>query len=112
MALPKKGTRLIEVDGIAYRWLIRGKPTYSQGNAWAPMTVAIELSLKARQSLVVELSDTRPDSWLEASSAQIKSAQVAELIRLGLAHGWQPSKPRPPYVLRVPSAQTSTIGEK
>lgn len=33
VAIPKKGSRLISVDGTAYRWRIRHKPTYSQGNS-------------------------------------------------------------------------------
>jgi hypothetical protein len=101
MALPRKGTRLIEVDGAEYRWLIRRKPTYSQGNAWVPMTVAIELCEEPQQSLIVELSDVRPDNWAASSSAQVTPAQVVELIRSGLADGWQPSKPGSPHVLRV-----------
>ncbi|WP_262509589.1 hypothetical protein [Tenacibaculum jejuense] len=30
MAIPKKGTRKIDVDGLKFRWLIRKKATYTQ----------------------------------------------------------------------------------
>ena len=38
MALVRKGSRQIVVDGTAYRWRLRGRPTYSQGLAWSPCT--------------------------------------------------------------------------
>ncbi len=37
VALNKRGSRPIVVDGNRYRWLIRRKPTYSQGLTWSPM---------------------------------------------------------------------------
>lgn len=35
MAIPKKGSRLITVDGIVYRWWVRRKPTSARGTAGA-----------------------------------------------------------------------------
>ncbi|SCK10016.1 hypothetical protein YUWDRAFT_00455 [Streptomyces sp. AmelKG-D3] len=42
MALIRKGSRQIVVDGTAYRWRLRGRPTYFQGLAWSPCTFAVE----------------------------------------------------------------------
>ncbi|MFI6297620.1 hypothetical protein ACIBEJ_38915 [Nonomuraea sp. NPDC050790] len=39
MAIPKKGSRLITVDGVRYRWRIRHKPSYGQGIGEEPATV-------------------------------------------------------------------------
>ena len=39
MAIPKKGSRLITVDGTGFRWRVRRKPTYCQGNSRGPMTL-------------------------------------------------------------------------
>lgn len=36
MAIPKKGSRLIAVDEVQYRWRVRGKPTYCQEMNWSP----------------------------------------------------------------------------
>lgn len=41
MALVRKGSRLITVDGVTYRWRLRGRPTYDQGRTaltegWRP----------------------------------------------------------------------------
>ncbi|WP_182908124.1 hypothetical protein [Microbispora sp. H13382] len=46
MSLPKKGSRVITVSDVAYRWRVRHKPTYCQGNGWTPMTFAVELAEK------------------------------------------------------------------
>ncbi|MEU3189786.1 hypothetical protein ABZ686_03910 [Streptomyces sp. NPDC006992] len=48
MTLNKKGSRLITVDGIEYRWRIRRKPSYMQGLCWTPMTYAVEAAGRAR----------------------------------------------------------------
>jgi hypothetical protein len=42
VALVRKGCRQIVVDGVTYRWHVRRKPTYSQGNGWTPLTFAVE----------------------------------------------------------------------
>ncbi|GAB2938560.1 hypothetical protein GCM10027075_43760 [Streptomyces heilongjiangensis] len=42
MALVRKGSRRIVVDGTPYRWRLRGRPTYFQGLAWSPCTFAVE----------------------------------------------------------------------
>jgi hypothetical protein len=42
MALVRKGSRQIDVDGTAYRWRLRGGPTYIQGLAWLPCMFAVE----------------------------------------------------------------------
>ena len=34
MSMPRKGSRLITVDGTIYRWPVRPKPTYCQGLDW------------------------------------------------------------------------------
>ncbi|GAT83188.1 hypothetical protein STXM2123_3889 [Streptomyces sp. F-3] len=42
MALVRKGSRRVVVDGTARRRRLRGKPTYCQGLAWSPCTFAVE----------------------------------------------------------------------
>lgn len=44
MSLPRKGLRSVEVDGIAYEWSIRKKPTYSQAALNTSMIVAIQMA--------------------------------------------------------------------
>lgn len=42
MALVRKESRRIVVDGTAYRWRLRGRPTYFQRLSWSPYTFAVE----------------------------------------------------------------------
>lgn len=62
MAIPKKGSRLITVDGVVYRWRIRHKPTYCQDDGWGPMTFAVQLADSPAAVLLVSLPFHRPDS--------------------------------------------------
>ncbi|GAA3312829.1 hypothetical protein GCM10020219_023560 [Nonomuraea dietziae] len=63
MAIPKKGSRLITVDGARFRWRVRRKPTYCQGNSWGPMMFAMELADTLGRVLLVSLPCSRPDAW-------------------------------------------------
>src|SRR5690242_2146820 len=64
VAIPKKGSRLITVDGTVFRWRVRHKPTYCQGMAWAPLSFAAERAEEPGAVLVVSLPRARPDNWL------------------------------------------------
>jgi hypothetical protein len=82
VAMPGKGSRLITVDGIRYRWLIRRRPTYSQAICGAPMTVAVELAEQPASVAVLVLQHAHP------------------------ATGWQP-RPAPSDQSRWPSMFTN-----
>jgi hypothetical protein len=90
MAIPKKGSRLITVDGVTYRWRIRRKPTYCQGNGWGPLTFAVESAEKPGRVLLVALPFVRPDAWLGGRTMAVRSALVAAIIRTALERGWEP----------------------
>ncbi|MFE0146234.1 hypothetical protein ACFWY5_03785 [Nonomuraea sp. NPDC059007] len=92
MAIPKKGSRLITVDGVVYRWRIRHKPTYDQGNGWSPMTFAVQLADAPAQVLVVSLPFHRPDSWLGEETATVRPALVAAVVARALHAGWRPDQ--------------------
>jgi hypothetical protein len=90
MAMPKKGSRLITVDGTVLRWRVRHKPTYCQGNSWGPMTFAVELTDVSGRALLVSLPCSRPDVWLGERTMAIRPALVAAAIRMALGRGWDP----------------------
>jgi hypothetical protein len=74
MTLPRKGSRLITVDGTVYRWAVRPKPTYSQGLG-ATMTFAVE---------------------------PVRPAEVAEAVRAALEAGFGfTARPVPPSTRRA-----------
>src|SRR3712207_6874751 len=49
----------------SYRWRVRRKPTYSQGNAWKGITLAIERFDTKGAILVVEMHQPHPGNWLD-----------------------------------------------
>ncbi|MEU6729085.1 hypothetical protein ABZ917_35720 [Nonomuraea wenchangensis] len=90
MAIPKKGSRLITMDGTVYRWRVRRKPTYCQGNSWGPMTFAVELADASGRVLLVSLPCSRPDAWWGERTMALRPVLVAAIIRTALRHGWTP----------------------
>jgi len=91
MSIPRTGSRRIEVDGVAYRWTVRPRPTYFQALSEAQgLTVAVELEEGPGRVLIVSFQRSRPDNWLNAPSAAVTPRHVAEAIREALAAGWVP----------------------
>lgn len=76
------------VDGIAYRWLIRRKPTYAQAIAQTPLTIAIQQDDGTGSVLIVETERARPDNWLGADAAVITPKTVTSVIRQAQRDGW------------------------
>ncbi|MEN3536390.1 hypothetical protein AAH991_14845 [Microbispora sp. ZYX-F-249] len=101
MTIPGKGSRPITVDGVAYRWRIRRKPTYSQGNGWSPMTFAVQPAEGPGRALLVSLPFFRPDAWLGARTTAVRPALVAAAVRLALRRGWDPRRPGPAFACDV-----------
>ncbi|MFC0864946.1 hypothetical protein ACFHYQ_21875 [Sphaerimonospora cavernae] len=99
MTLPKKGSRLVTVSDVAYRWRVRHKPTYCQGNGWTPMAFAVELAEKPASVLLVTLPYSRPDNWLGGQSVSIRPSLVAQCILKAISEGWTPNLPGPVHRL-------------
>jgi hypothetical protein len=92
MAIRKTGSRRIIVDGVAYLWRVRPRPTYSQANAWGPLSVCVQLAKNPGSVLVVNLTVPRPDNWLHSTSTRVTPGKMESLIRSGLAAGWHPER--------------------
>jgi hypothetical protein len=101
MALPKKGTRKIRVDGKEYRWRIRSQPTYCQGAFGSPMTFAVECVRQPKRVLVVNTGLPRPDSWVTLERPSVSPVHVAEAIRRALRGGWRPESGGSAFMLKV-----------
>jgi len=101
MALSKKGTRKISVDGVEYRWAIRKRATYCQAAFAWPMTFAVECIQAPQSVLVVTTTIPRPDNWLQKPSVAISPAQVAKAIRQAHQAGWQPEVRGSAFMLSV-----------
>ncbi|GJF30528.1 hypothetical protein KNE206_32280 [Kitasatospora sp. NE20-6] len=99
MALVKKGSRLITVDGTTYRWRLRGRPTYDQGLVWAPLTYAVEHAGTTGPVLLVSTDRPHLSNWISARGRPVLPAEVAAGIRTALASGWTPGISGPSFHL-------------
>ncbi|MFD8118483.1 hypothetical protein [Streptomyces microflavus] len=97
MALVKKGSRHITVDGRIYRWRIRRRPTYCQALVWSPLTYAVEYAETPGTTLVVTTNQPHPSNWFDVPASPVLPAQVADTVRTARAHGWTPETPGPPF---------------
>ncbi|MFE9118254.1 hypothetical protein [Streptomyces sp. NPDC007172] len=99
MALVKKGSRRITVDGVAYRWRVRGRATYAQGLVWRPLAYAVERAEATGAIMVVTTDQPHPSNWFAISARPVLPADVAGAIRMAHAQGWTPEKPGVPFLL-------------
>ena len=104
MAIRKKGSRPIDVDGVSYRWRIRRKATYDQ---WAfdygTLTVSVELADKPGTVLIAFTNHPHPDCYTTATPHPITPKHVADCVRQALSEGWQPTAKGPQFILRFSS---------
>ncbi|GAB2816576.1 hypothetical protein GCM10022221_13250 [Actinocorallia aurea] len=101
MALVRKGSRGITVDGLDYRWTVRRKMTYCQGSEWGPLTFAVEHSERVGSVLAVSVPCAHPRSWIGGRSMTVRPALVASSIRTALARGWTPLRPGSAFHLEL-----------
>lgn len=110
--MPKKGSRRTTVDGTGYRWRVRHKPTYCQGNGWTPLRFAVERADEPEGVLVVSLPCARPDNWLGERTITIRPVLVAGCIRRALEQGWNPGQQGSGFTLTVTEDElTELLGE-
>ncbi|MFF8266724.1 hypothetical protein ACF059_04960 [Streptomyces sp. NPDC016562] len=103
MALVKKGSRLITVDGTTYRWRLRGRPTYDRGLVQSPLAYAVEHAETPGTTLVITTDQPHPSNWLGTHGSPVLPGQVAAGIRTALTAGWTPTSPGSPFHLDQPT---------
>lgn len=99
MALVKKGSRRITVDGTTYRWRLRGRPTYGQGLVQSPLTYAVEHADTPGTTLVVITNQPHPSNWFGTHASPVLPSDVASSIRIARAQGWTPDSAGSPFHL-------------
>ncbi|WP_078960486.1 hypothetical protein [Streptomyces sp. NRRL WC-3618] len=99
MALGRKGARRIVVDGMAYRWRLRRRPTYSQALSWTPCTFAVEYADTPGTTLVVTTNQPHPSNWFGREAKPVLPSDVADAIELALRGGWNPTAQGSPFHL-------------
>ncbi|MGW2152287.1 hypothetical protein [Nonomuraea sp. NPDC001699] len=100
MTMPKKGSRLITVDGTAFRWRVSHRPA-SRGDSPSPLTFVVERDENPGRVLRVSLPCARPDNWEGARTIAIRPPLVAGCVRRALGQGWLPARPGPAFTLPV-----------
>ncbi|WP_328472653.1 hypothetical protein [Streptomyces sp. NBC_00448] len=99
MTLAGKGSRRTVVDGAAYRWRLRARPTYSQGLCWSPATYAVESADRPGAVLLVTTDQPHLSNWVGRTGRSVLPADVAAAVRQALVLGWAPARPGAPFRL-------------
>jgi hypothetical protein len=105
MAMPKKGSRSLVVDGRKYRWSVKcmeddtGRNEYGMDTT---LTIAVEHYENPQSMLCIHhqcgfkyasptgSAEARPRSLTTGQVMEITPHQVAALIRKALEQGWNP----------------------
>ncbi len=99
MTIPKRGSRRIVVDEVAYRWRMRRRPTADQRSGRTPLLVAISAEEGPGPTMVARLHRPHPRNERAHYSEAVTPAEVARLIREGRELGWDPLRPGPQFTL-------------
>jgi len=102
MGIPKKGSREIVVDKVAYHWRVRSRPTYDQALASGPLLLAIEQVETKGTVLIVRLPDVHPRNWFSLPSPGVTPSRVAACIRRALRTGWKPAVRGQQFHMKTP----------
>lgn len=99
MAARKTGSRRLVVDGVAYRWRIRRRATYSQADyGVGTLHVAVESTEQPGTVLVLHPARPHPAHWSTGRVDPVRPSDVAGWVREALAAGWVPSRLGPQFV--------------
>ncbi|MGI5168336.1 hypothetical protein ACQEU3_28695 [Spirillospora sp. CA-253888] len=108
MAMAKKGTRLITVDGVGYRWKVRGRPTYDQVGFGDDLRFVVEAAEEPGALLVVTLPYTHPSAgWGRA--AVVLPSTVAKAVRTALREGWRPELRGPVFSMKLEESDVALV---
>ncbi|WP_067486042.1 hypothetical protein [Actinomadura hibisca] len=108
MAMAKKGTRLITVDGIGYRWKVRRRPTHSQSCYGEPLSFVVEAAEEPGALLVVSLPYAHPGSAWQPAAVVLPST-VAQAVRTARREGWRPEGRGPVFSLKLAESDVALV---
>ncbi|MEU4228629.1 hypothetical protein AB0F17_30415 [Nonomuraea sp. NPDC026600] len=109
MAMPKRGSRLITVDGTVFRWRVSHKPTYRKGTGSSPLTFAVERAQEPGSILMVTLSCARPDNWNGERTIVVRPVLVAGCVRRAVEQGWNSSRSGATFTLTVAEDELAVL---
>jgi hypothetical protein len=98
MAMPKKGSRRIVVDGQPYRWRVPRAGTYPQLAYGTALALSVEHA-GGGAVLMVVCAGARHGNWANAPGTTVTPGRIAGLIRRALVVGWVPTAPGPAFYM-------------
>jgi hypothetical protein len=112
MTLPKKGSRPIEVDAVPLRYVVSVSKVGEAG--LFPINITVQLATGRGRLLRAQGLLTR-DRWLDFpevapadSYPTLTPGDVAAVVRLARASGWNPKEIGRPFLLEINSAAIRT----
>jgi len=89
VAISKKYSRRVVVDGVAYRWKIDPEPCYDQGSYFG-LVVRVWRD-DAPNCVLYLFGGARPDTVSHGQAEVVTPRRVAASVRAALAAGWNPA---------------------
>lgn len=120
MALARKRSRKITVDGVVFRWRVgrtgglQDLDAVPPAEGWQPLGFVAELSEGGGAKLVVNLRDARLSArwlWMIVPGDAVTPGVVAASIRSAIVAGWHPDRPGPAFLVvagELPVERVST----
>ncbi|GHD38219.1 hypothetical protein GCM10010335_36540 [Streptomyces galbus] len=87
IALVRKGSRWVVVDGTAYRWRLRGRSTYFQGLAWSPCTFTVKHADTPGMTLVITTDQPHLSNWIGREAETVRPPALLRLFGSPCAWG-------------------------
>jgi len=110
MSIPKKGSRILVIDGKRYRWRVRHRPTYMQALAQNNMMLAVESADTANGAvLLMDLGSPHASNWLALPGASVTPAMVSQMIQRAITSGWNPDRAGDQFHLDVDHATDPNV---
>ena len=105
MTLPKKNSRPVEVDSVRLRYMVSVSRTGKSG--LHPVNLTVQVENGQGRILKAHGLFTR-DFWLDFPEIEdsdrypaLTPADVAAVVRLACANGWNPTEPGPPFPFEI-----------
>ena len=112
MAVRKKGSRRIIVDGVAFQWRFPPRPNQSQGDGWPGVRVTVNRADCPKGSLLIGFPRRFHPSGpvCHVPTRPVLPSDVAAGIRAAFDSGWVADRPGAQYVLLVPERDACRRG--
>jgi hypothetical protein len=114
MAIPRKGSKKIQVNNLTFRWKVSDQEPVILDKLWMTTNLSISPEIRSGSTLTVELRkpiqvmvDLEKSMQASSISMQITPKIVAACIQYALQIGWQPMTAGHPKF--IPFSEVETI---